>query len=127
MPSATISGNTSGGIITLEGADYKYEFQITDINADDITVSYMNVQNNGTQWISTQKKTGDDAFQTPKKCVDIMNRSSKSLIGGGGTVALMKTIKLTLSWCNRGENKFDDHRKKLVLLTRKGRVLGSMN
>lgn len=127
IPAATISGNTSGGVITLEGADFKFELAITDINADDIKVSYMNVQNNGTQWLPNQKKAGDDAFQDPKKCVDVVNRDSKTLIGGGGTVVLMKTIKLTISWCNKGLNDYSDARRKLVLLTRKGRILGSMN
>lgn len=122
---ATISGNTSGGIITHNFVDYKFEFEIKDIKADDMDMSFVVFKNTPPAWLSSDKGTGNDGIA--KMDDSMKNKKASIFVGGNGNLVLMKTIKLKMSWRNKGEVDFNDKRRKFVLLTRKAKLEGALN
>jgi hypothetical protein len=122
---ATISGNTSGGIITNNFVDYKFEFEIKDIKADDMDMSFVVFKNTPPAWLSSDKGTGNDGIA--KMDDSMKNKKASIFVGGNGNLVLMKTIKLKMSWRNKGEVDFNDKRRKFVLLTRKAKLEGALN
>lgn len=122
---AAISGNTSGGIITINFVDYKFEFEIKDIKADDMDMSFVQFKNTPPAWLSNEKGTGDDGMA--KMDHSMKNKKVTTFVGGNGNLVLMKTIKLKMSWRNQGEVDFSDNRRKFVLITRKAKLEGALN
>ncbi|HOD42004.1 MAG TPA: hypothetical protein PKL57_15690 [Candidatus Wallbacteria bacterium] len=121
---ATISGNTSGGIITVNNVDYKFEFEIKDIKADDMDMSFVQFKNTPPAWLSNQKVTGNDGIA--KMDHSMKNKKATTFVGGNAGLVLMKTIKLRMSWRDKGEVIFNDKKRRFVLLTRKAKLSGAL-
>jgi hypothetical protein len=122
---AAISSNTSGGIITHNLADYKFEFEIKDIKADEMDMSFVQFKNTAPAWLSSVKGTGNDGIA--KMNHDMKNKKATVFVGGNANLVLMKTIKLKMSWRNMGEVDFFDPKRKFVLITRKAKLEGALN
>ncbi len=117
----TISGDKSGSIIKYETAEYKWEIEVTDINAKDLPVSFWVPRNDkGTPWPTSNKGTGNDGLNKAEK---FLNVKAVNYIKGGQEI-ILKTVKLRISWQNMGEtaNDFKDPRRKFILVTRKARL-----
>ncbi|HNY10721.1 MAG TPA: hypothetical protein PKK26_03925 [Candidatus Wallbacteria bacterium] len=122
MNKATIAGN----VITQEKVDYKYEFEITNIKAGDIKMSFVQFKNNTPPWSSSQKSTGTDGISKMDETT-FVNFDIKKLIGGNADLVVMKTVKLKMSWKNSTETAYNDPTRCFVFVTRKAKIDGSIN
>ncbi len=125
LTGAVISANTSGGIITYNHVDYKFEFEIKDIKADDLDMSFVQFKNTPPAWLSNQKGTGNDGIA--KMDHNMKNKKATIFVGGNSNLILMKTIKLKMAWRNKNELYFNDPKRKFVLITRKAKLEGALN
>lgn len=122
MAKASIAGN----VITQDKVDYKFEFEITNIKAGDIKMSFVQFKNNTPPWPSSQKSTGTDGI-TKMDETTFVNFDIKKLIGGNANLVVMKTVKLRMSWKNSTETAYNDPTRCFVFVTRKAKIEGSLN
>lgn len=121
MHAPQFSGDKSGSVITLEGAEYKWEIEVKDIDAKDLPFSFWDCNISvGPEWKTEIKKT---QAAPPAKAVKILNAKAENYIKGGQKI-ILKTVKLRVSWQNRYEtaNNFKDPRRNFILVTRKARL-----
>ena len=118
------TGDKSGSVIKYEGAEYKWEIEIKNLDAKDLPLSYWDPRNdkpkNSKAWATNQIGTSQDALQKVEKFENIgANNFAK-----GGKNIIMKTIKLRISWqiMNEKSNDFKDDRRKFILVSRKARI-----
>jgi len=118
------TGDKSGSVIKYEGAEYKWEIEVKDINAKDLPLSYWDPRNDkpigSKSWPTDLIGTKNDAIQKVEKFVNI----GADNFAKGGKNIIMKTIKLRISWqiMNETANDFKDDRRKFILVSRKGRI-----
>ena len=115
-----VIGNNSGSIIKYEGAEYKWEIQVTDIDAKVLPVALWSPDNSyGSKWEDSLKSTKSNGLDKANK----INAKANSYTKGGQNL-ILKTVKLGISWQNSGEtaNNFKDPRRKFILVTRKARL-----
>lgn len=122
MSGATISGS----VITVDKQDYKFEFEIADIKAGDMKMSFPNFVNTSPAWSGSQKGTGNDGLAKLDEAT-FLNYDVKKFIGGNADLVLMKTVKLRMSWKHPREADFNDPVRCFVLVTRKAKIEGSLN
>ena len=125
MHKATFSGNSSGSIIKIEGAEYKWEITVADIDAKNIPLSFWladdGIPAGSKPWGSDKKSTGSDGLEKAKKFTSDKTKAINYIKGGKSLI--LKAIKLKISWQNFGETpQFSDPRRKFVLITRKARL-----
>lgn len=118
------TGDKSGSVIKYEGAEYKWEIEVKDLNAKDLPLSYWDPRNDkpkgSTPWPTDLIGTKSDAIQKVEKFENI----GADNFAKGGKNIIMKTIKLRISWqiMNEKSNDFKDDRRKFILVSRKGRI-----
>ena len=120
----TFSGAKTGSIIGFEGAEFKWDLEIYDINVKDFYLSIWEPRNErppgSPQWPKEQIGTQADGLSKVEPYVNI---TADNYVKGDKKV-ILKTIKLKMSWRKKNEknDNFNDPRKKFVLITRKARL-----
>ncbi|HNY10718.1 MAG TPA: hypothetical protein PKK26_03910 [Candidatus Wallbacteria bacterium] len=118
------TGDKSGSVIKYEGAEYKWEIEIKNLDAKDLPLSYWDPRNDkpkgATPWPTNLIGTKNDAVQKVEKFENI----TADNFAKGGKNIIMKTIKLRISWqiMNEKGNDFKDDRRKFILVSRKARI-----
>lgn len=109
------TGETSGSIIQIDDAQYKWEFEATDLKGSDIFCS---------SWRAERKGYSDDEMKADPKTLEnkaVIKNFEAEEFSKRKKQVLMKTIKFKISWRNIIDQEWDP-RYKLVLLTRKARL-----
>jgi hypothetical protein len=110
-------GNVSGSVIQIDDAEYKWEFEVTNLSGKDIKVSTWRPERKGypdTEKISDPESLNKKALTLNFDAEEFSKRKKQ---------ILMKTIRFRIWWRNIGKKDEDfDPRNKFCLVTRKARL-----
>lgn len=121
---ADFTGDKTGSVIKLEGAEYKWDIEVVDIDAKDLPLSFWDPRNDKPKgskpWPTSEIGTKNDGLDKVEK---YLNEKAENFTKGGKNI-IIKTVRLTISWQNMNEttNNFKDERRKFILVTRKARL-----
>jgi len=124
IKTAEFSGDKSGSFIRYEQAEYKWEIEVIDIDAKDLSISFWEPRNEkpegSSAWPRSLIGTKSDGIL---KTVKYENLSAHYYVKNEQNI-ILKTVKLKISWQNANEqsNNFRDEHRKFILVTRKARL-----